>query len=214
GQSYSGKLRATGGVPPYTWSTALLGISGLTLASDGSVTGTPNVPGTYIPTFTVTDSAARTATAGLEIDIVTPLIFSTSSTLLDQNVALPVWTYVDANGGKPPHTFALAPGSTVPPGFAFSNEGGVGRIQGTPTTPGTYSLTIEVTDTFSPPMKASQEFTMRILNGIVLPQTSLPDAVQNLSYQEQIQPAGGTPPYHFVLGQFQTMPKGLTLDPS
>ena len=213
GTSYSGKLQASGGTPPYKWSTGLLGIAGLTLSSDGSLTGSPSQPGTFIPTFTVTDAEARIATGGIEIDIITPLIFQ-SDFILDQNVALPVWTYVDANGGKPPYTFSLASGSAMPPGLTFSNEGGVGRIQGTPTAPGTYKFTIEVTDTFSPPEKVSQEFSLRILNDIVVPQPALPDAVQNLAYQEQIQPAGGTPPYHFALAAFQTMPKGLTLDAS
>jgi len=212
GQPYSGKLQATGGTPPYTWSTSLLGIAGLNLAADGTISGNPSSIGTFIPSFTVTDAANRKTTAGMEIDIYGPFVFTTPATLPSQNIALPSWFYISANGGKGPYTYRLASGSVMPPGLTFADSGGVGLIQGTPTTPGTYSFTVEVTDTYSPPERISQLFTLDVLNGLVLPQTTLPDAVKSLAYQEQIQPAGGTPPYHFVLGQFSSMPPGLTLN--
>jgi hypothetical protein len=214
GKAYSGKLRATGGVAPYRWSTQLLGIGGLTLATDGTISGTPTVPGTFIPNFTVTDSMGASVTAGVEIDIVATLTFATSSALPDQNLALPVYTYISANGGEQPYTYSLLLGSTMPPGLTFTNTGGIGLIQGTPTTPGTYSFTVQVTDSFSPPQNISQTFTINVLNNLVLPHTSLPDAVLSIPYQEQIQPAGGTPPYKFVLGQYSSMPPGLKLDSS
>jgi large repetitive protein len=212
GQAYSGMLQATGGTPPYTWSTALLGIPGLNLAADGTISGTPSGIGTFIPSFTVTDAANRKATAGMEIDIYGQFVFTTPATLPSQNIALPSWFYISANGGKGPYTYRLASGSAMPPGLTFADSGGVGLIQGTPTTPGAYSFAVEVTDTFSPPEKISQLFTLDVLNGLVLPQTTLPDAVKSLAYQEQIQPAGGTPPYHYVLAQGSSMPPGLTLN--
>ncbi len=212
GQPYSGKLQATGGTPPYTWSTSLLGIAGLNLAADGTISGTPSSIGTFIPNFTVTDAANRKLMGAMEIDIYGPFVFTTPATLASQNIALPSWFYISTNGGKGPYTYRLASGSAMPPGLTFADSGGVGLIQGTPTTPGTYSFTVEVTDTFSPPEKISQLFTLDVLNGLVLPQTTLPDAVKSLAYQEQIQPAGGTPPYHYVLAQGSSMPPGLTLN--
>jgi large repetitive protein len=212
GQPYSGKLQATGGTPPYTWSTPLLGINGLDLAADGTISGTPSSNGTFLPNFTVTDASNRTMTGAMEIDIYGPFGFTTRATLASQNIALPAWFYISANGGKAPYTYRLASGSAMPPGLTFADSGGVGLIQGTPTTPGTYSFTVEVTDTFSPPEKISQLFTLDVLNGLVLPLTTLPDPVKGLAYQEQIQPAGGTPPYHYVLAQWSPMPPGLTLN--
>ena len=211
GSGYSYRLQATGGSPPYTWTTQLLGIAGLNLATDGTISGTPALPGTYIPNFTVKDSANKAVTAPIEIDIISPLTFK-GGALMDQNVGFATWLYVQANGGLQPYTYSLAAGSSMPPGLTFQNSGGVGLIQGAPTTQGAYSFTIQVTDSFSPPMHVSQMFTMNVLNNLGLPQTTLPDAVINKPYQGQIQPIGGTPPYHFVLGQLSATPPGLKLD--
>jgi Putative Ig domain len=69
------------------------------------------------------------------------------------------------------------------------------------------------TDSFTPPLKISQTFTLNVLNRIVLPNWTLPDAVQGISYTEYLQPAGGTPPYHFSLASYP-LPPGILLDPS
>src|SRR2546429_3815398 len=100
----------------------------------------------------------------------------------------------------------------MPPGLTFTSASSVGPIQGTTTTPGSYSFTIQVTDSFPPPFKISQTFTLNILNNLVLPNGTLPDAVQSIGYTEYINPAGGTPPYHFVLGPYSSTPPGLFLD--
>lgn len=212
GTSYSVTLQATGGVPPYSWSSQLLGIPGMTLSSDGVLSGTPALQATFIPNITVTDSKGGMATASIELDVFAPLAFATQSTLADLNIALPVYMYIAATGGLQPYTYSLTSGSTMPPGLTFTNSNGVALIQGTPTTPGKYSFTVQVTDSFAPPTQVTQTFSLNILNGLVVPNTALPDAVQNLPYREQIKPAGGTPPYHFLLGQFSSTPPGLTLD--
>ena len=214
GQPYTAKLQATGGVPPYTWSTQLLGIPGVTLASDGTLSGTPAQQATFIPNFTVTDSKGTTVTAPIELDVIAPLAFSTAAALPDQNIALPVYMYIAVSGGVQPYTFSLTPGSTMPPGLTFTNANSVGLIQGTPTTPGSYTFTVQVTDSFTPSFKISQTFTQKILNGVVVPNSTLPDAVQNIPYKEQIKVFGGTPPYHFALFPLASTPPGLTLDTS
>lgn len=212
GQPYTVKLQASGGVPPFTWGTQLLGIPGMTLASDGTLSGTPAQQATFIPNFTVTDSKGTTATAPIELDVIAPLTFSTAAALPDQNIALPVYMYVAVNGGVQPYSFTLTQGSSMPPGLTFTSASSVGLIQGTPMTPGSYTFNVQVTDSFTPAFKISQTFTLNILNNLVVPNGTLPDAVQNIAYREYIKPAGGTPPYHFVLGSNSSMPPGMLLD--
>ncbi len=212
GQPYTAKLQASGGMPPYAWSAQLLGIPGMTLATEGTLSGTPGQQATFIPNITVMDAKGATSTASIELDVIAPLSFSTPAALADLNIALPVYMYIAANGGVQPYTFSLMPGSSMPPGLTFTNGNAVGLIQGTPTAPGSYNFTVQVTDSFTPPFKISQTFTLNVLNGLVLPITTLPDAVQNIAYTEYLLPAGGTPPYHFVLGPNSSMPPGMRLD--
>lgn len=186
----------------------------MTLASDGTLSGTPDQQATFIPNITVTDSKGTAATAPIELDVIAPLAFGTSPALPSQNIALPVYMYIGATGGVQPYTFTLAPGSSMPPGLTFTNANAVGLIQGTPTTSGAYSFAVQVTDSFTPPFKISQTFSMNILNGVVVPNSTLPDAVQNVPYNEQIKVFGGTPPYHFALFPLASTPPGLTLDTS
>jgi hypothetical protein len=217
GTAYSTKLQATGGNPPYTWKLALFPgqtaasvlPAGLSFATDGTLSGTA-APGCFItwsPQFAVQDSAGQTAGVGLELDCVAPLTFS-SNLLPDGNIALPYSALFNAQGGYPPIQFALASGS-LPPGVTLDKTQ---PLQGTPSAPGKYTFTIQASDSKTPTLTATQAFTLTIDNNLVLPNTSLPGAVQNVAYLEQIQPAGGTPPYHFALGQNSALPPGLSLN--
>lgn len=219
GTPYSTKLQATGGTPPYTWTLALFPgqtaasvlPAGIALSGDGTVSGTA-ASGCYItwfPQFAVQDSAGQTAGVGLELDCVAPLTFS-SNLLPDGNIALPYSALFNTQGGYPPVQFALTSGS-LPPGVTLDKTQ---ALQGTPSAPGKYTFTIQASDTKTPTLTASQAFTLTVDNNLVVPNTALPDAVQNVSYLEQIKPAGGTPPYHFVLGPNSSMPPGLQLDPA
>lgn len=61
--AYSTQLQATGGIAPYKWALAS-GSSlpaGLSLASDGTISGTPTAPGVFNFTVSVTDSQGTTA---------------------------------------------------------------------------------------------------------------------------------------------------------
>jgi hypothetical protein len=219
GTAYNTKLQATGGTPPYTWTLALFPgqtaasvlPAGIALASDGTLSGTaaPGCNFIWFPQFLVQDAAGKNAGTGLELDCVVPLTFS-SNALPDGNIALPYSALFNTQGGDPPIQFALTSGS-LPPGLKIDTTQ---TLQGTPSAPGKYSFTIQASDSKLPTLTASQAFILTIDNNLVLPNTSLPGAVQNVAYLEQIQPAGGTPPYHFALGQNSTLPPGLSLDPA
>ena len=74
GTPYSVTLAATGGTPPYTWSSSGF-TSGLLLTASGVLAGTPNLAGTSNVTVTATDSIGASSSASLSL-IVNPLVVS------------------------------------------------------------------------------------------------------------------------------------------
>lgn len=212
GQPYSMTLQASGGTPPYSW-TMTGAVPGMSLSTSGVLSGTATESNNYNFTITVKDSKQKSASLSAYFQTVSSIAFQTTSQLGDANIAIPAAYFLQVTGGAPPYSFSMAAGSALPPGLSISSSGyGGAQIQGTPTATGKYTFTVKATDTSSPPSQASQQFSINVLNGLVLPNATLPDAVVNLAYQEQIQPAGGTPPYHFQLTPGSSMPAGLLLD--
>lgn len=71
GAAYASSLAATGGLPPYTWSLTAGGLpTGLSLGTNGTLTGVPTVTGTYSFTATVTDSSVPAHTASRTFSLV------------------------------------------------------------------------------------------------------------------------------------------------
>jgi hypothetical protein len=64
-------LTATGGTPPYTWTVIGTGLGalppGMTLSSGGTISGTPQSTGQYMPMIKVADSAGNSATGTLSV---------------------------------------------------------------------------------------------------------------------------------------------------
>ena len=70
GSAYSFKLDATGGSTPYTWSVASGALpNGVTLASNGQLSGTPSVEGAAAFSVRVQDSSGATQTRQLVVDV-------------------------------------------------------------------------------------------------------------------------------------------------
>ena len=75
GTAYSQPLTAVGGTSPYTWAiTAGTLPIGLTLSSDGVISGTPNTRGVSSMTVTVTDAASSTASDTLSMPVTSTAI--------------------------------------------------------------------------------------------------------------------------------------------
>lgn len=216
-QPYNVTLQASGGTPPYTWSMppGLANLpQGIVLSASGVLSGTPPPQSLEFAggLFQVQDAKGLTASTQLELVCAAPLTFNMASGLADGNIAIPYYLYLPMNGGIQPYTFTLAPGSdAMPPGITLDPvPSGEGLIQGTPAKPGAYKFVVQATDSGTTQMKVTQSFTLNVLNNLVMSSLTLPDAVLSDAYLEQLQPAGGAPPYHFSLNT--PMPPGLTLD--
>ncbi len=145
---YDLSLDITGGAEPYMVSATGLptGLSVDNTTDPPSITGTPEVGGTFEPDITVTDASGQ-STGGfylLSVDCsgfcVTPtqLPGGSSGNYYDQ--------FITASGGTGPYTYTAVYGL---PGWATLNPT-TGELSGTPTTDANYEMVVEVTDSSSP----------------------------------------------------------------
>jgi Putative Ig domain len=200
GQAYNNAtLQSAGGNPPVTWSISVGSLpSGLTLnAGTGAITGTPTTAGTTTFTVKATDSStptAQTATKQLSITVVAALTITTSS-LPNGTVGSAYNTTVAATGGTTPYTWSWAAqsGSSLPPGLSINS--GTGAISGTPSSQGTFSVTVTVTDSTTPQQTASANFSISVtVTTLMVTTTSLPNGTVSSPYNQQLNFSGGTPP--------------------
>jgi alpha-tubulin suppressor-like RCC1 family protein len=96
-----------------------------------------------------------------------PLAVTTTS-LPGGTAGLTYTATLAATGGTPPYSWSVAAGSTLPAGLALDASTGV--ISGIPSSQGTTSFTVVVTDSASPPAKA----TSGVLSITVAPPVPIP----------------------------------------
>lgn len=113
-------LAATGGTPPYAWSVSAGSLpAGITLGSDGKLSGTPTGTGTSSFTVQATDSAAVTATKALSITSVSaPMVPGTPSTDGNGVVTWHVTSAINFNDAESIRVLApVSPDPDRPHGF-------------------------------------------------------------------------------------------------
>jgi len=163
-QPYSQPVMATGGVPPLTWALASGSLpTGLVLGSSTTdtvnITGKATAAGNSTFTISVTDATGASNTSGPLNIVVSSLAFTTTSPLPAGTINM-VYPNVQfaATGGTSPYTFALATGSTLPPGLNFTG----GLLSGTPTAAGNFSFGVTLSDSGTPPAVITQTFTLAV----------------------------------------------------
>lgn len=78
-----------------------------------------------------------------------PPLAVTTTALASGGVGVPYSATLSATGGTPPYTWSLVSGS-LPPGLSLSSAG---EISGTPSAAGSYSFTVQVTDSSTPTLQ-------------------------------------------------------------
>src|SRR5258706_3496456 len=163
--AYSTTLAATGGTTPYTWSlTSGTVPAGLTLnAATGAITGTPTAAVTSTPlTFKVTDSSnpALTRSVTLTLTFSPAALVITTSSLPNGQLGVSYSSTLKAASGITPYVWSLTSGA-LPTGLTLNSASGA--ITGTPTIAvSSTPLTFKVTDSSSPALTQSANFTLTI----------------------------------------------------
>ena len=210
GQSYSQTLTATGGTPPYRWSTGTGFPTFLTLdPATGTVSGTPTASGVYNFSVVVTDSVSLSATGNVSVAVNNPPpSITTQSPIFGGTLGVPYVQTFQATGGNPPYTWKIVSGDAG----GLILDPASGNLQGTPQTTGTFNFTIQATDRSG--ASATQAFSL-----VVSPPTltitttsSLPAATVGVSYSQKLSvvASGGTPPYTWSV--ISGAVPGLSLD--
>ena len=202
GVAYSTTVAATNGSTPYVWSATGLP-AGLSInASTGVISGTPTTAGAPTVAITVTDNVSDVDTVNLTLTIHAALTISTAS-LPSGEVGTAYSTTIAATGGFTPYTWSA---TGLPAGLSINSSTGV--ISGTPTTDGTSTVTVVVTDNNT--HTDSETFSLIIAEPITF--TLSLEAISNPTsgsvFSQQLVCSGGTAPYTWTA---TGLPAGLSL---
>ena len=144
GAAYTGSVTPSGGHSPYTYAVQTGALpTGISLnASTGAISGSSTSVGSYAGTFRVTDVGGRTAdTASFAFDVTAALSIGKSFSDTVENASYS--GSATASGGATPYTYSVLSGA-LPTGLSLNSS--TGAVTGTPTTPGTFTFVIRVTD--------------------------------------------------------------------
>jgi hypothetical protein len=155
-------LSATGGVQPYTWSVVTGALpAGLSIGSDGTVSGTPASFGTFTFTIQAADSGNSTATIPGSVPIAAALSASLIPACATQcSVELGCVSvcggFGQQSGGVGPYSYALTSGQ-LPAGTALSGLSLTGTFGGSS---GYLLFAVQVTDSFGATASVNPKFWM------------------------------------------------------
>lgn len=187
---YAVTLSATGGSGSRTWSLAGGQLpQGLTLASDGRLSGTPRAGGSYGFRVTVT-SGAGSASADFSLTVVPGLAVAPAGTAPLLEVRRPfearLSDLIRVTGGAPPYRYAPIGGFP----FGIGLDAGSGTLLGSPRRAGAVTLAIRVLDANGAALDTS--LSLEVLERLRLAVGKLPTPKVGRSYRAVLQATGGT----------------------
>lgn len=207
---FSGQVKITGGTGPYTFSIVSGSLpNGLALnSSNGVLSGTATVVGSFPITVRVTDSGTGLAELGGTIEVQAPLTFTTITPITSGTINTVYTSSISATGGKTPYSYAIT-GGVLPTGLILNTT--TGAITGTPTTVLNSVITVTVTDALA--RTKSDTFMLGVGNLLGITPTRMNDGIVGSAYNGPA-PTGsnivGQPTWGIAAGS--SLPAGLSID--
>jgi hypothetical protein len=196
----------------FQWSATGALPTGLTLSSAGQISGTPTVAGSFSFDITVRASDGRIASRRFTITILDvgtglkPAIATGSLTAATAGV--PYSEILQATGGTGGYRWSIVQG-VLPAGLTL--DGAAGIIAGTPTTPGSSSFSLQVTDSSGQQSAAiSVSLTINVPPLAITTVSPLFTGVVGVQYAQTFSVFGGVRPYTWAI--LSGDPAGLQLD--
>ncbi|WP_455430086.1 putative Ig domain-containing protein [Noviluteimonas caseinilytica] len=208
GTAYNQTLTTAGGTAPYTYSVSSGSLpTGLALSSTGGITGTPTTAGTYTFTVSVIDANGDFGSQTYSVTVAGANALTISPSTLPSATNGTAYTQtLTTSGGTAPYTYAVSSGS-LPTGLVLSSTG---DITGTPTTAGTYTLTVSVIDANGDFGSQTYSVTVAGANALTISPSTLPAATNGTAYNQTLTTSGGTAPYTYSVSS-GALPTGVSL---
>ena len=207
GKYYAVGLTVSGGSAPYTWSASGTVPPGLSVTTTGSITGTPTAAGSYAVTLIVTDSRQASAFKALTLTVLQGTVsILTASPLPTATAGQSYSASLSAAGGTPPYRWSV--GNGFPAGLSLDPQSGA--ITGTPSTPGSFSFTVQVADAVQATGTANLSLTVNPAPLVITTVAPLFAGTVGVAYSQPFSASGGKSPYTWSLVSGNT--GGLTLD--
>jgi hypothetical protein len=205
GISYSSSLSASGGTPPYSWTTAGGALpSGLQLNSGGTIAGTPSTAGSYSFSAKVLDANSASSTAGFSLSIAAAS-GPTISGVTPNNGPTQGGTTVTVSGSNFRSGVGVQFGAHLATSVALVSST---QLQAVTAPESSGIVDVYVQDSGGQVADASNAFTFIAPLRIVT--TSLAAGSVGMSYSSSLSASGGVPPYSWsTVGG--ALPAGLQL---
>ena len=211
-QAYAAAVAGSGGTGALNFTAAGLP-AGLSMAANGTVSGTPTAFGTFMVAVTATDPAGAAGAAGasttktLSLTIAPPPVAITTTALPGGQVNQAYAATVAGTGGTGSLNFTAA---GLPAGLSMAANG---AVSGTPTSFGTFTVTVTATDPAGAAgavgVADSKTLSLTIAPPpVAITTTALPSGLVNLAYAATVAGTGGTGTLSFTASG---LPTGLAM---
>ncbi len=208
GTAYSQTVTASGGTAPYAFVVSSGSLpTGLSLAANGAISGTPTSAGSITFSIRTTDSASNGGVRTYTMTIAAPpplLLSSTPAAVRQVGVAYSQSNL--ASGGVSPYAYAIT-GGALPAGVTLN--AGTGLASGTPTSAGAFSYTVSVTDAVA--ATATQTVSGTVAPTVTLASSPAAATQVGVAYSQANVASGGTSPYAYAISA-GALPAGVTLN--